>query len=359
MAAYQVPPQNMLVADREGTIAIRSTGRFPVRPDGRGDRVRDGTTRATDWSGNWPVEEYPQSVAPAQGFLASANQEPQDPRDQRRYLGAAWPAPWRALRINRLLRGDSAVTVETIRRWQTDPGSARADHYVPYFLHAAASRPADTVLAHAARLLAAWDRRYTLDNEGAVLFEAAVRGTTARLWDELPKDLSPGAGAFIALLDDSTNAWWDERSTPGIVERRDDVLDGALVDAYAATLRQHGPPGAGGWRWSRVHRIRIRHLLRIPALSARDIAVPGGPSTLSPSSTEGGGEGASWRMVVELGRDVRAWGTYPGGQSGNPASRGYADRLPLWRRGDLAELRFPRTPEELPAGSELLLRSAP
>ena len=35
---YDVPAQNMLVADRAGSIAIRSTGHYPVRPgDGRGD----------------------------------------------------------------------------------------------------------------------------------------------------------------------------------------------------------------------------------------------------------------------------------------------------------------------------------
>ena len=98
------------------------------------------------------------SSGPAEGFLASANQEPMDPREQPRYLGADWPAPWRALRINQLLRGDSAVTPETMRRWQTDSRSARADWYVPYFLRAAAALPADTALGHAATLLARWNR---------------------------------------------------------------------------------------------------------------------------------------------------------------------------------------------------------
>jgi penicillin amidase len=69
----------------------------------------------------------------------------------------------------------------------------------------------------------------------------------------------------------------------------------------------------------------------------------------------GGGQGASWRMVVELGSTVRAWGTYPGGQSGNPASVRYDDRLPLWLKGELAELRFPRRPEELQPRSSLRL----
>jgi penicillin amidase len=357
MTAWGSPPQNLLVADRGGTIAIRTTGRFPIRAGaGRGDRVQDGTTRANDWIGDWAASEWPQSTNPAQGFLASANQEPQDPRDQPRYLGADWLPPWRALRINRLLRGDSAVTAETMRRWQTDPGSARAEHYVPYLVRAARTQPADTALAHAASLLATWDRRYTLASEASTLFEAVMPEVTARMWDELPAGILPGTGAFLALLDDPNNVWWDDRRTRDRVERRDDVLSDALRAGYAATVRAHGPPEDGGWRWSRVHHIDIDHVLRLPSLSARGISTSGGPSTISPSSTTGGGEGSSWRMVVELGPTVRGWGTYPGGQSGNPASSRYDDRLGIWTRGELSELRFPPTAAELRASSVLLLR---
>ena len=32
--------------------------------------------------------------------------------------------------------------------------------------------------------------------------------------------------------------------------------------------------------------------------------------------------GPSWRMVAEMTRPVRAWGVYPGGQTGNPAAPG-------------------------------------
>jgi penicillin amidase len=357
MAAWASPPQNLLVADRAGTIAIRTTGRFPIRAGaGRGDRVHDGTTRGNDWIGDWAPSEWPQSTNPPQGFLASANQEPQDPRDQPRYLGADWLAPWRALRINQLLRGDSAVTAETMRRWQTDPGSARADHYVPYLLRAARTQPADTALAHAASLLAAWDRRYTRASEAATLFEAVMPEVTARMWDELPAGILTGTGAFLALLDDPDNIWWDDRRTRNRVERRDDVLSDALLAGYAAAIRAHGPPEGGGWRWSRVHHIDIDHLLRLPSLSARGISTSGGPSTISPSSTTGGGEGSSWRMVVELGPIVRGWGTYPGGQSGNPASSRYDDRLGTWTRGELSELRFPPTAAAFRASSVLLLR---
>jgi penicillin amidase len=52
-------------------------------------------------------------------------------------------------------------------------------------------------------------------------------------------------------------------------------------------------------------------------------------------------------MVVELGPEVRAWGTYPGGQSGNPASKRYDDRLPKWEAGKLDTLRFPHRAGDL------------
>jgi penicillin G amidase len=53
--------------------------------------------------------------------------------------------------------------------------------------------------------------------------------------------------------------------------------------------------------------------------------------------------------VVELGPEVRAWGTYPGGQSGNPASARYADHIGAWSRGELDTLRFPKSERDLDA----------
>jgi penicillin amidase len=67
-------------------------------------------------------------------------------------------------------------------------------------------------------------------------------------------------------------------------------------------------------------------------------------------------------MVVELGPEVRAWSIYPGGQSGNPASARYRDRLARWLAGELDTLVVPRTPAELPGArvaSTLILRPSP
>jgi penicillin amidase len=385
---YWAPAQNMLAVDHQG-IAIRSTGHFPVRPGGTsGFALRDGTTSASDWRGFLPPEFYPQSRDPEQGYLASANQQPIDPRAASYWFGGEYD-PWRAVRINQLLRADSVATVEHMRLMQTDPGSARADYFVPFFL-AAARRPVSfdaivstaerTKLAEAARLLGEWDRRYTRENKRAVLFEAAYRELVNRTWDELERPPANGGAAPVAraitpsspvlaeLLSDSGSVWWDDRRTSEKVETRDDILAASLLAALDSTRARYGEPNGDGWRWDRIRKANIWHLLHLPSLSALALPVQGGPSTLSPVAGSGT-FGASWRMVVEAGKAgsvtgeentaLRAWGTYPGGQSGNPASSRYTNHLPRWLAGELEPLLVPRwIPEltEAQTSSRLMLR---
>jgi penicillin amidase len=365
---YRSPAQNMLVTDRHGTIAIRSTGRFPIRSaqgnaPGSGFVIRDGTTSASDWRGNLPFEFAPQGRDPEQGYLASANQQPIDPRVATYWFGGEYE-PWRAMRINQLLRADSAMTVDKMRRMQTDPGSALADLFVPYFLNAAASlgaHPRSDIdgakLAESARLLAEWDRRYAKESTRAVLFDLAYNELVNRTWDELDappttaagqsrRVITPSNSVLAELLADSTNEWWDVRATPRR-ESRDDVLAASLVAALDSARHRYGDPKKKGWTWSRVRHANIWHPLRLSSLSALDLPVQGGRSTLSPSSGSGG-FGASWRMVVEASSsELKAWGTYPGGQSGNPASSRYKNHLGAWLAGDLEPLVMPRWIPEL------------
>jgi penicillin amidase len=375
MASFSVPAQNGIVADRTGSIAIRSTGRFPIRaPGARGDRLQDGSSSANDWRGALPVSRYPFAMNPAQGYLASANQQPFDPRLDSTYLGAHWYSPWRAMRINALLRGDSSVTPEAMRRYQTDPGSARAEAFAPAFIAAAATMSAagrgDPTLDTAARLLAEWDRRYTKDGERAVLFESMMTALQDLTWDELarparavlrnerrrgtlsrttpPRVDTPADQMLALLLHDPSSPWWDLRVTRQLVERRDDILASAMREGYRRARDRYGDPASGAWRWDRVHHANIYHVLRLEALSRLDIPVQGGPSTLSPSSGEGR-FGASWRMVVELAPEVRAWTIYPGGQSGSAASSRYADRVARWSAGELEPALVPRAEPDIPA----------
>jgi penicillin amidase len=358
--SYEVPAQNVLTADRGGHIAIRSTGHYPIRPKSapRGDLLIDGSKSANDWQGWWPLSEYPQSVDPAQGYLASANQQPKDPKVDPRYFGWDWADPWRAMRINALLRADSKVTPDAMRKFETDPISERTRIFITAFEQAVQALPVprDTALVRAAKILTAWDQKFTTDNEAAVLYVAALDELTRRTWDEFlipgatsadrPRGAAtPSSTILTELMSDPTSIWWDDRSTKNVVEDRDMILRASLLAGYQNTLKKYGDPGPA-WRWGYVRYANINHLLRLPALSRLNIPMQSGPGTLSPSGGDGTA-GSSWRMVVELGPEVRAWGTYPGGQSGNPASKRYDDRLAKWESGELDTLRFPHKAADL------------
>jgi len=359
--SFNAPAQNFALADSAGHIGLRSTGLFPIRSAKapRGDVLIDGSRSENDWQGRWRVQDYPQAYDPPQGFASSANQQPKDPRVDRRFLGADWPSPWRAMRINTLLRADSAATPNSMRLMQVDAYSAQPEWFVPAVVAAASG---DTALASAAALLDSWNRSYRAEERAPVLFEALMAELAALTWDELLLPASPSGGSpagarrrvdtpqssiLAGLLRQPESEWWDDRSTRDIREHRDDILRRALGDAWRSVNSRLGPLG-DAWARGATRRANVRHLL-LPnsPLSRPNVPIPaGGPGSLTPSSGDGN-HSASWRMVVELGNPVRAWGIYPGGQSGNPVSPRYDDLLGRWSAGSLDSLRTPRAAGEL------------
>ena len=55
-------------------------------------------------------------------------------------------------------------------------------------------------------------------------------------------------------------------------------------------------------------------------------------------------------MVIELGEEPRGWGALPGGASGNPGSRFYANGFGEWAEGGYHELTRWTKPQS-PIGS--------
>ena len=60
-------------------------------------------------------------------------------------------------------------------------------------------------------------------------------------------------------------------------------------------------------------------------------------NTINAAKTD---HGPSWRMVVQMGKEIEAYGIYPGGQSGNPGSPHYADYIQDWAAGTYYRLQF-------------------
>ncbi|MEM9931419.1 MAG: penicillin acylase family protein, partial [Bacteroidota bacterium] len=183
------------------------------------------------------------------------------------------------------------------------------------------------------RLLSEWDYRCEGDSRAATLFEKWRVKLYLLTYDEMPRDsgyLSPELWRWTALLKNEPThpifdikATEDFRETAAMITQRafDEILedlDGALPEP-----------------WAKVRNSTVRHLGAIPGFGSGLITTGG--SRFSPRALNGG-HGASWRMVVELGPEPRAWGTLPGGASGAPASEYYDNGLEDWINGRYHEL---------------------
>jgi len=121
-----------------------------------------------------------------------------------------------------------------------------------------------------------------------------------------------------------------------------DLATQSFKDAVEYMLDRYGDQDES-WKWGWVMNNDINHVGQIPGFGAMDVYSSGSYEAINATRF---GYGPSWRMVVELGPEVKGWGVYPGGISGNPGSPNYDAFVENWRTGQHFELNFYREKPE-------------
>ncbi|WP_310393056.1 penicillin acylase family protein [Hymenobacter sp.] len=355
LASYGSPAQNFIFADNAQDIAIWPNGRFPLKWRDQGKFILDGTDPAYDWQGWIPAAHNPHVKNPARGFVSSANQFSTGP-DYPYYLHWNFANYERGHRINQRLAAMARVTPDSLRRLQNDVLDLNAQLMLPRLLALvaepapgaappAAGSPEGRVLAEMRR----WRYQYTADAIGPSVFNLWYNDLTKRLWDD---DFGPQATGLEMrppardrtnnlLLNEPNSPWIDDRRTPA-KETLPQLARQSLRFAVDSLSRKFGPLSPK-WRWANQKGTDILHLLQLPGFGQLDVDCGGGAGIVNATTER---NGPSWRMVVALGPRVRAYGVYPGGQSGNPGSPYYNELLETWRTGQLHELVFLRSATE-------------
>jgi penicillin amidase len=195
-------------------------------------------------------------------------------------------------------------------------------------------------------------------SQGASYYEAWWSNLMPLLWDELDQEkvaLSrPTTFNTIKLLKEKPDLSFFDIQTTTKKETATDVIRQAFtfgVEDIQDWITEHTDTLATDSvqtipYWSAYKGSYLTHLLRLEPLSL-PVHTGGGRDIVNAHSRT---HGPSWRMVVSLEKDgVKAWATYPGGQSGDPGSMHYKDLVGHWLRGEYFLLNFPSTPEEVPA----------
>lgn len=360
---FTAPAQNFVFASRDNDIAITSNGKLPVKWKGQGKFVLDGTLAGHDWQGWIPYDQLPTVRNPERGYVSSANQFPAD-TTYPYYLNWSFAHPSRAMRINERLDRMQQATADSLRALQNDNYHVDARRILPRLLKAV---QADDSLrwSPAYQAIAAWNLENQPDAVGASLFDYWRAELLSLIWsDDFPSGealLYPTADRTMALLlDEPLAPWFDRKDTPDTVETADDIIRLAFRQAVAKLHNRFGPLSPKNWAWGNVKETQVMHL--IPAFRSfgrTGIRVGGGSGIVNATSET---NGPSWRMVVQLDREWPvAFGLYPGGQSGNPASSYYDNMIDRWASGQLDTLLFMRHVAEPSARlrHRLLLKPAP
>ncbi len=174
--AWVEPVNNVLIADRAGSVRYRVAGRIPVRADGNRQGIVDAADPSTAWTG-W-LDPLPRHEVPADGAVVTANERRGPESDP---VGSVFAPPYRAHRLHALLADRDDWTVDGFAALHGDTVQLAA---LPLLALLPDLSPGSAG-AEVRRELEAWDGRMEAESAGAAAF-AAWRSALARRIAEQP-----------------------------------------------------------------------------------------------------------------------------------------------------------------------------
>jgi len=342
---FTAPAQNFVFASADNDIAITANGKIPLKYKEQGKFIMDGSNPANDWQGYIPYEQNPTVKNPPRGFVSSANQSSTD-ASYPYYINWDFTTYERAKRINDRLGVMQKATVDSLRVLQTDTYSIRAQDILPTMLKYLDFSKLDANQSAALNILKKWDKYLDANSEGASVFTKWWTSFYDAVWsdnfydDKMVLNRPSMDRTEELLVKDPTSVWFDDTRTP-IKETAADILSRTFNIAVDELSKQNGKPG--NWQWGKVKKFEVSHLANLDGFGSGNFATGGAGSTINALT---GGSGPSWRMVVQMGPNVKGYGILPGGESGNPGSFFYADMLQTWKDGKLKGLLYLQSPDQ-------------
>ncbi len=345
-----IPGENMIWADREGTIGWQAVGIAPIRRSWSGLTPVPGDGRY-EWDGYLPIKAKPSLVNPANGYFGTANSNLTEPDFQFREeaVGWEWADPSRWARVNEVLAAGRKLSMMDMIELQVDYESVPARTLVPLLRHV---RSDDRNVERARQMLVDWaDSRtptppFQLRKESveAGLYVAYERRVEANMHQTMVPE--PGRAYVRSVPMKRITDWL---LAPGAelgawaggdpIAGREALILRSLEEAVRS-LRQDFGANMDGWTYGQAEYKHV--LIRHPLSAAVDAStralldagpLPRGGNGYTVGSTGGGNNqtsGASFRIIVDTEDWDNSVGANTPGQSGDPASPFYRNLFQLW-----------------------------
>jgi penicillin amidase len=264
---------NWVIADRTGNIGYQQSGLLPRRK-ASGLYPVPGWWTDHAWEGLVPPEELAWLENPPEGFVATAN-------DNRNQPGKP-PAinlcqgPYRVERIAELLASKPRLSLADMQAFQADLLSPQARRFMVVLRPLLPDTPA-------AKILAEWDLRYDTKSRGATLFEACYQRLLTEVfgkglfgletWQALLSTTNL-MGTYFQVFDEALltgdDSWFGTRG-------REAVFKAILAEMLAVPAGDVEP-------WGEQRQVTMQNLFfggKLPRVASRLLGVDYGPFALS------------------------------------------------------------------------------
>lgn len=343
---FDVPSQNFIYADVDGNIGYQMPGNIPIRAKGNGTVPVPGWTGEYEWKGYIPFEELPFVYNPPTHYIVTSNQQVV-PNSYKYLITNDWRAPYRAMRINAMIKAKDRLSPEDFQAIQGDVTSIPLQRVQKHLVGLTFEK--DKFLpTRALEFVKTWDGRLGTESVGAAIMQATYRRLVRNTFaDKMDADLFTAyfdqgdahRMALLALLEQPNSEWWDDPSTSQ-KETRDDVVKKSYEQGVDDLGKQYGDAPAE-WRWGRLHTATFAH--PVGSVKPLDllfnvgpIAVPGDGYTVNNTGFRDSKDYseqvvASMRLIVDLSNWDRSLAIHTTGQSGLPLHKHYGDMVLMWR----------------------------
>lgn len=347
---YTAPAQNFVFASTEGDIALWIQGLFPNKWKGQGKFLMDGTNPEHDWKSFIPQEYNAHTKNPERGFVSSANQHPVD-ESYPFYVFNDGYETYRNRVINDYFRSKEKFSVQDFKELHNNNYNLKAAELLPAMFEALDLAELSAKEKTVYEEIRSWDFNNDIEKLGPSIFRTWMSKLYYLLWDEFDTDeealATPFAYQTIYLLKNEPNNEFMDVLDTEKVETASDLYLISFKEAVVKLLKWKEKNS--NYHWKNFKGTSVEHLLQgLPAFSRYNVPIGGDSGIVNATSER---HGASWRMVVEMSSPPKAYGIYPGGQSGNPGSSYYDNFINDWAKGDYHELNFMQT---IDAGNNLI-----
>ncbi len=327
-----IPGENMIWADKDGTIGWQAVGIAPVRKNWSGLVPVPGDG-SYEWAGYLPIMEKPHLSNPENGFFGTANQYVvPDGYDHMDAIGYLWSDPSRGNRINAVLDSKESFTMEDMQSLQTDYYSSPASMLVPMLSNRSFADP----LEEKCRLmLVEWDFQLSPGSVEAGIYIVFEQNLIKEIRNRaIPED----ARKYIRSI--------PMQKTIALVKsiltsEGDQLLKSSFASAVESLKDKYGDD-VSKWKYGQENfkHIQLKHPLN-PLLTGDEKSIfntsilPRGGNSYTLNNTSGNNNqthGASFRIIVDTGDFDKTVGCNSPGQSGNPGSTHYKDLFELWAK---------------------------